>query len=151
MIGRDAICAEARTWLETPYQHQAHVRGHGCDCGGLIGGVAVALGLLPTDWWETAFAPLAGYARQPSAGSLLHVLDAFMPRIEPETAQPGDVLVIRFRAEPQHVGFLVPYVHGGAALLHALNANAARKVVEHRLDERWRSRVTHAYTLPGIG
>jgi NlpC/P60 family putative phage cell wall peptidase len=29
----------ARDWLDTPYQHQASVRGAGCDCLGLIRGI----------------------------------------------------------------------------------------------------------------
>ena len=29
---RAIIVSEARTWLETPYRHQASVRGVGADC-----------------------------------------------------------------------------------------------------------------------
>ena len=31
----DAV-TEARTWLDTPFHHQASVKGSGCDCIGLI-------------------------------------------------------------------------------------------------------------------
>ena len=37
------IVREARTWLGTPYLHQASVRGAGCDCLGLVRGVWRAL------------------------------------------------------------------------------------------------------------
>ncbi len=150
MITREQVVAEARSWLGTPYHHQAHAKGVGCDCGGLIGGVAVALGLVAADWWDTAFAPFAGYGREPAHGSLLRVLDTFLRPVDPAQAAPGDVLVMRFRREPQHLGFLVPYTFGGLAILHALNGLAVREVVEHRLDAGWHKRVTQAYRLPGV-
>jgi cell wall-associated NlpC family hydrolase len=34
-----AIVAEARSWIGTPYQHQASLKGVGCDCLGLLRGV----------------------------------------------------------------------------------------------------------------
>ena len=36
---RSEALAEARTWLATPYRHQASVKGWGCDCLGLVRGV----------------------------------------------------------------------------------------------------------------
>lgn len=36
---RSAIVTEARTWIGTPYQHQASLKGVGCDCLGLVRGV----------------------------------------------------------------------------------------------------------------
>ena len=38
-ITRDAIVAEARAWIGTPYRHQASLKGVGCDCLGLVRGV----------------------------------------------------------------------------------------------------------------
>lgn len=143
---RADVVAEALSWLKTPYQHQAHLKGVGCDCGGLIGGVAVALGIVPADWWDTTFAPHAGYARQPHGTSLLDVLDTFMPRIDPADAQPGDVIAMRFRRDPQHVAIMTP--HG---MVHALSSGAGAAVAEHCIDEKWRKRITHAYVFPGMG
>jgi NlpC/P60 family putative phage cell wall peptidase len=39
MTTREQIVASARSWLGTPYHHQASVRGVGCDCLGLIRGL----------------------------------------------------------------------------------------------------------------
>jgi NlpC/P60 family putative phage cell wall peptidase len=150
MTTRADVVAEARTWIGTPWQHQAHAKGIGADCAGLIGGVAVALGLVPADWWDTAAAPHAGYSRQPSGDGLLRVLDRFMLRISTAAVQPGDVAVMRFRRDPQHLGIVVPYAAGGLALVHAMNGGAVREVSEHRIDERWYARMMHAYALPGV-
>lgn len=148
MTTRDQVCAEARAWIGTPFEHQAHLKGVACDCAGMVGGVAVALELVPSDFWERDFAPHAGYSRRPSNGSLTAILDRFMERTD--DPQPGDVVLMRFRKEPQHVGILVPYVHGGLALVHALHGMGVKEVVEHRLDDKWQARVIHAYRLPGI-
>ena len=34
------IVTEARTWVRTPYHHQARLKGVGVDCAGLVIGVA---------------------------------------------------------------------------------------------------------------
>ena len=39
LISRRAILTEARDWIGTPYQHQASLKGAGCDCLGLVRGV----------------------------------------------------------------------------------------------------------------
>ena len=36
----EAIIAEARSWLGTPWHHQASLKGVGCDCIGFVRGVA---------------------------------------------------------------------------------------------------------------
>jgi cell wall-associated NlpC family hydrolase len=55
---RAAICAEARTWLGTPYHHMARVKGAGVDCLQILIAVYAAVGLIepfdtgyyPYDW-----------------------------------------------------------------------------------------------------
>ncbi len=37
---RAALLTEARTWIGTPWHHQAAVKGAGCDCIGFVRGVA---------------------------------------------------------------------------------------------------------------
>ncbi|MFO0287190.1 MAG: hypothetical protein ACK51C_13080 [Brevundimonas sp.] len=39
MSRRDLALAVARSWLGTPYRHQASLRGEGADCLGLVRGV----------------------------------------------------------------------------------------------------------------
>jgi cell wall-associated NlpC family hydrolase len=149
VTSRHAIVAEARRWLGTPFAHQGRTHGVGTDCGGLVGGVAVATGVLPSTWWRDVFDPLfAGYGRQPSNGTLERICESFMRRIDLAEATDGDVLLMRFTGEPQHLAIVVPYAHGGYAAIHALLR--ARMVVEHRLDGLWWSRVVAAFRMPGI-
>ena len=70
-VTRQEVVREAREWLGTPFHHQAREKGVGTDCGGLVGGVAVALGIVPPDWWRDTFDPRwGGYGRQPAQGTL---------------------------------------------------------------------------------
>ncbi len=144
---RAQVVAEARSWLRTPFAHQAHTKGVATDCGGLIAGVAIALGLLPSDFWERDFAPHAGYPRTPGAGLVSALCQRFL---RPVHTRPdhGDVLLLRFSAEPQHLAIVTPYRHGGLAMIHAYSR--ARSVVEHRLADVWRARIVAAFALPGV-
>lgn len=149
MTTRAEVVAEARRWLDTPFHHQGRMRGVGVDCGGLIGGVAVALGILPADWWQSTFDPLhGGYGRQPSHGRLQAICEAFMQRIGIDEAEAADVVLMRFRTEPQHLGILADYRHGGLSIVHALGSVGF--VREHRFSPEWRQRVVAAYRMPGV-
>lgn len=141
---RQEIEAEARTWLGTPYQHQARVKGVGCDCAGLPIGVARALGLIAPDFDVT------GYARQPDGTSLIDHCERWMTRVELVDMAVGDVIVLRFDRDPQHLGMVVSHRHG-LGMLHALGtADGKGRVVEHRLDATTLDRFVAAFRLPGV-
>ena len=57
----------------------------------------------------------------------------------------GDVVIMRFRREPQHMGICV-----GDGMVHALHGFGVRKVVEHRLGETWLRRIVAVYRMPGV-
>lgn len=129
MATREQVLAEARSWLGTPFHHQGRLKGVGVDCIGLVVGVARALGMAATD--------RPGYARTPDGETLTAALDAQMRRIK--AADAGDVLLLRIRRLPQHVGFLGE----GGTLIHA--HSGADKVVETPMTDRWWERVVAAY------
>ena len=91
MSRADAIVAEARAWIGTPYHHQASLKGVGCDCLGLLRGVwRGILGPEPEwpppyapDWAEAGGDPLLDAARR-------HLVAA-------DVVTPGAVLVFRWR------------------------------------------------------
>lgn len=136
-----AILESARSFLGTPFRHQGRVKGVGVDCAGLVVQVAKETGYSDYDY--------SGYGRQPDGRTLVTVMDANLQSIAIADIRPGDVLVMRFDREPQHLGIVTDYGdHYGIApgvlgLIHSYMD--ARKVVEHRLDDVWMRRVTHAY------
>lgn len=44
---REAVCAEAASWLRTPYHHAARIKGVGVDCAMLLAEVYHRAGVLP--------------------------------------------------------------------------------------------------------
>ena len=139
---RTDIVQAARQWLDTPYHHQARLKGVGCDCIGLVIGVARELALVPADF------DIGGYGRMPNGKKLMAMAAEHMARIEREAAQPGDVIVVSFDAEPQHFGILGDYRHGGLSIIHA--ASNTGRVIETRLMFSEAMRFVAAFELPGI-
>jgi cell wall-associated NlpC family hydrolase len=60
------------------------------------------------------------------------------------TKRSGDVLLMRFSADPQHFGFFSTR----GQMIHSYAQ--ARRVVEHRIDLLWQRRVVGVYRLRGI-
>lgn len=71
-----------------------------------------------------------------------------MTEIRVDDAQPGDVLMMRFHSDPQHVAILADYRHGGRSIVHSMASVGA--VAEHRLSPEWRARIVAAFRLPGV-
>lgn len=129
------ILAAARECLGTPFAHQGRIAGVGLDCAGLVCHVAQRLGLqydAPTN-----------YPRQPYHGLLQQTLDAQPCLRTVEHMQPGDVLLMRFRTDPQHLAITT-----GDGLIHAYQA--AGKCCEHGLDAAWRARIVGIYRFEGV-
>lgn len=130
MITRAAIVAEARTWLDTPFKHQGRVKGRACDCVGVVVGTAQALGLMVEDE--------KGYSITPSGTLLMDVVGRQGVRVPVTEALPGDVYVMRFEREPQHLAFATD-----VGVLHAYSA--VGRCVEHAIDDKWRRRILAVY------
>jgi len=145
MTGRSDVVTEAREWLGTRWHHQASVKGVGTDCVGLVGGVALALGIPGSDEWRTN-AALHNYGRQPSAELLEAAAERLLNPIAFADAVAGDIVLFRFNGDPTHFAILTRT--DPAVMIHAYAQ--ARRVVENRLDDLWRSRVVRAYSYPGI-
>jgi cell wall-associated NlpC family hydrolase len=140
---RADVVAAARGWISTPFHHQARLRGVGVDCAGLVIGVARELGLVAPDF------DVGGYSRVPDGSSLIRWCDAYMQRSTRADMLPGDVIVVRFDRDPQHLGLLGDYRHGGLSIIHALSL-APAKVIETRLMFSRAMEFVAAYRLPGI-
>lgn len=129
MIG-DRIISQARTWLQTPFRHAERQKGVGCDCVGLVLGVAHELYL--TDW------DYRNYSRQVDCDVLRRYIEQFCDPVvgEPE---PGDLLLLAISKLPQHVALYA----GNGQMIHA--HEGVGKVVEHRFDECWQRRLRGVY------
>ena len=92
---RSAIVAEARAWIGTPYQHQASLKGVGCDCLGLVRGVwRAVIGAEP----ERAPPYAPGWAEATGEEALAEAAARHLLAIERNDFREGDVLLFRWRA-----------------------------------------------------
>lgn len=142
LVRRDAIVRIARSWIGTPYHHQASRAGVGADCLGLVRGVfrsvygeeAEVPPAYSPDWGEASGQEslLAAARRNLSVGNI-------------DDLQPGDVLVFRMRrgAIAKHAGLLV----SDTRMVHAVERIG---VVEVQLAQRWHRRLVGVFCFPGI-
>lgn len=131
-VTADQIVTAARALVDTPFRHQGRVPGLALDCAGLVITVAAQLGIEHFD--------VSGYGRRPHRGLLEQTLDAqpALQKISRTDYQPGDILLMRFTNEPQHLA-----ISAGETIIHSWEA--AGKACEHRLDDLWKRRIVHAY------
>jgi NlpC/P60 family putative phage cell wall peptidase len=140
---RADVVADARLWLGTPYVHQASLRGVGSDCAGLTSGIPRDRGTPEGLAWA---ANRRAYGRVPRPDILLSSADQYADQIKVEEAGLGDVLLFRIFKEPQH--FAIISSLDPVYIIHAWYS--AGRVVENRLDDKWRGRIIRAYRYRGI-
>ena len=141
-IGLRAVL-EARSWLGTPYVHQASCPGAGTDCLGLVRGVWRAL-------YGSEPEPIPAYTpdwAEPTRDEVL--LRAGMRHLRPKPSREeaaGDVLLFRMRngCVAKHLG-LQSEVGKGARFIHAYSGLG---VIESALTDPWRRRIVARFAFP---
>lgn len=89
----------ARSWIDTPYHHQASVKGVGCDCLGLVRGVYAELyGCKP----ETPPPYTRDLAEATGVETLIeaarrHLVEVDLADVNAQEPNIGDVIVFRLR------------------------------------------------------
>lgn len=146
MTTKSEIIREARSWIGTRFHHQGRVKKNGgdrggCDCIGLIIGVADNVGLTCHGRKYSEF-DRSDYARTPDGSQLQAAFAKYLREIPVSDIEPGDILMFRFDKDPQHVG-IVSNLNDHIGLIHCYMQ--ARGVVEHGLDDYWKERIVAAF------
>jgi len=129
----------ARGWIGTPYQHQASLRGVGCDCLGLLRGVW-------RDLKSRDAEVIAPYAPDWAAGGDETLRDGLARHLTAvDTIAPGDVLLFRMGAHgpARHCGIAASR-DGVPTLIHARQNRAVR---EENVTAFWRARLVHIFRI----
>ena len=146
MTTKNQVVDKAREWIGTPFHHQGRSHGIGVDCIGLVIVVAQALGLKSrTAPEQTEF---TGYSRVPHGGMLVQTMREHLVEIGKASMEPGDIVVVSYDVDPQHVGILGNYRHGGLSIIHA--AGITGKVIETRLMFSRSMQFVTAFSLSGV-
>jgi NlpC/P60 family putative phage cell wall peptidase len=134
------VIAEARSWIGTPYLHQASLKGVGTDCLGLVRGIWRSLyGTEPEavppyspDWAEASgLETMAEAARRHLREKPLHA------------PAPGDLLLFRWRPHlpAKHAAIMT----GEDSMVHAQEGAV---VCEVPLTSWWRRRLAFVFAFP---
>lgn len=142
MPTRLTIVSAARSWIGTPYLHQASVKGEGCDCLGLVrgvwrdiyGGEPEAMPAYSPDWAESG-----------GLETLATAAARHMHAVATGDAREGDLLLFRWRSwlPAKHAGIAV----AADAMVHAQDG---AQVTEVRLGRWWRQHLAYAFRFPGV-
>lgn len=147
MVSQYEVIAQARDWIGVPFAHQGRSRS-GVDCLGLL--VMVAQGLaLNFQCRPVRDCDDVTYGHRPDTVQLRAGLCAYLEPLSITAMQPADIVLMRVEHVPQHLAIVSDYPEPGQrGMIHAYAP--ARKVVEHRLCERWSSAIEAVFRLPQL-
>jgi len=162
----------ARSWIGTPYVHQASIKGAGCDCLGLLRGVWRELrGEEP----ETPPPYAPDWADATGEETLYKALARHLTEIDKRTIAPGDVALFRMapNSPAKHCGIVgdfpppftgeVPSVAkaegapftasrspspvNGGGKLTLIHARQNKRVSEERFSSAWQRKLAAAFRI----
>lgn len=136
------IVAVARSWIGTPYRHQASLKLIGTDCLGLIRGVYREIYSAEP---ETPPPYAADWAEAANTESLAEAARRHLQEIRLNALSPGDVALFRWRQglPAKHAGIIT----SASTMVHA---QSGVNVCEIAVSPWWRRRLAFAFRFPGL-
>jgi NlpC/P60 family putative phage cell wall peptidase len=150
--GGNDIVHIARSWIGTPYVHQASVKGAGCDCLGLLRGVWRELhGDEPED--APPYSP--DWAEASGEETLYRALGRHLGEIAKADIGPGDIALFRMarHGPSKHCGIIAldrGSQSGGsdsASRMTLIHARQNKRVSEEPFSPFWRHKLAFAFRL----
>lgn len=143
MTNREDIVLEARSWIGTPYVHQASCKGGGTDCLGLIRGI-----------WRTVIGsePLiipsysSTWSNSNEGNTLLEAASTWLKQKPISSSDLGDVLLFRLgeNGPGRHLGISAEN-RECATFIHAYSTH---RVLETSLSVPWKRRIMARFEFP---
>lgn len=136
----------ARKYLGVKFRHRGR-SSTGLDC----------VGLVMRSWYDCGVKlhDYLLYGRDPCDARLQEHAIAAMGEpvaIAPvawNDLQDGDVVILRFVSEPHHVGIVAAVEYAGQPAFNLIHADGmAGRVIEQRISEDMRARITHVHRRP---
>lgn len=124
------VVEAARGWVGTPFHWAQSAKGVGCDCKGLIRGVAAELGRAEAD---SLAGSIENYRRADPRQLKAGLASLFDPAAE---AAPGDILLLRVKDKAQHLAIYA----GAGRMIHTYTLGPQR-VIEVPMGRIWWAQV----------
>lgn len=142
-----------RSFINVPFGHQRR-RSWKLDCAGLllvsmqgfgrnVPFTEDPVGALIRVWSGRPTIDLPAYGRTPFKDGLQRVMRENLGDPVSGPIQAADVVLMRFKGEPQHVGMIADYPGGGLRLIHT--DSAVGRVTEHIFGGSWPDTVFEVY------
>lgn len=142
VLTRGAIVAETRSWIGTPYRHQASLKGVGCDCLGLVRGVwRGCVGAEP----ETPPPYAPDWAEAQGREAMLAAAARHLVPVAGGAFGAGDVLLFRYRD-----GCVAKHAAIASGVATMIHAHDGASVCEVAIAPWWRRRLAGTFRFPGV-
>jgi hypothetical protein len=146
---KNKIIEEAYSWIDTRFKHQGRLKKSGyhyggCDCLGLIIGIAKDLDLRSLNGKKLESLDNITYPKLLTSNILQEKLNQFLARIAINDLEIGDIILIEINNWPQHLA-IISALKPNISIIHSYAQ--ARKVVEQHLPEEWFKKIIAAYRL----
>lgn len=130
----------ARTWLGTPYLHQACLKGVGVDCVGLIRGIYHEMyGVEPPELIKYS----ADWGDSNGNEDMLIAARKYLEPVPLDQVDAGHVVLMRW--QKHRVAKHSMIMTGKATAIHAYNR---APVIEIDLHKWWLDKIVYAFTWP---
>ena len=141
----EKIIEEARTWLGTAFCHQGRTKD-GCDCLGLIIGIAKKLQLKSRNGIYLSEFDRLDYQFIPPGDLLSKSLE--QQCVPLQYPKPGAIVLLSFLNNPQHLAIIATQNYNSSEELTIIHAyQTLGMVCEHRFDQKWRRRAVAFYSF----
>lgn len=141
-ITRKDIVRAAKSWIGTPYQHQASLRGVGCDCLGLVRGIWRDLYKAEP---ETPPPYSPDWAESIGAETMAQAALRHLAVVPDKVFLPGDVLLFRWR---DHCVAKHAAIASSATMM--IHAHDGAAVCDTSVAPWWRRRLAYVFRFPGV-
>jgi cell wall-associated NlpC family hydrolase len=136
----EQIARRALGWVGTPFIWQGRAKGVGCDCKGLIAGVAAEVGRPEANSIE---ALSADYGAKVDVRRLQRGLETLFDAVTGPVLA-GDVLLLKIGGHPQHLGICIMAQHGLPwRMVHVYPSLG--KVIDVPLGTAWRAQLAGVF------
>lgn len=137
----EKIVQEARSWIDTPFKAQGRLKNNGCDCLGLVMGIARNLNLKSKNGVPITVFDTLDYDIKRQNINLSSILDSLL--LKSEEISSGNLVLMNFDSIPQHLAITSEHPHYKFGIVHSdLKSN---KVVEHGLSPDLLEKIQHIY------
>lgn len=140
LVKTEDIIKIARSWIGTPYHHQASLKGVGCDCIGLVRGVYC-------EAYDTELPEMVNYSSDwGDANGNEDMVIAALKYLDPQPldqASTGSVVLMRW--SEARVAKHCMIMTGASTAIHAYNRTP---VTEIHLSDWWLRRMVFAFKFP---